>query len=170
MVGLEGIAVSFVGVIVIALGTKEGLYLDPRALVVLVVAIAQGVYIIGQKLYLARYNAFQFTTYAIWAGTLFLLVFSPGLVEEARVAPLDATLALVYLGIFPSAIAYVSLAYALARTSASTVASFLYLVPALALFIAWVWLGEMPTAFSLMGGILILSGVVLVNTLGRASP
>jgi drug/metabolite transporter (DMT)-like permease len=73
-------------------------------------AIAQSLYIIGQKLYLTRYNAFQFTTYAIWAGTFFLLIFSPGLIEEVRVAPLDATLALVYLGVFPSAIAYVSLA------------------------------------------------------------
>jgi len=166
--GWIGIALSFVGVTVIALGTKEGLHFDPGAFVVLVAAIAQSLYIIGQKLYLTRYNAFQFTTYAIWAGTLFLLVFSPGLVEQVRVAPPNATLAVVYLGIFPSAIAYVSLAYALARTSASTVASFLYLVPALALFIAWVWLGEIPTAFSLMGGILILSGVILVNTLGKA--
>jgi drug/metabolite transporter (DMT)-like permease len=120
------------------------------------------------SLYRRRSLSRTHVTYAILAGRFFLLVFSLGLIEEVRVAPLDATFALVYLGVFPSAIAYVSLAYTLARTSASTVASLLYLVSALAVFIAWIWLGEIPTAFSLRGGILILSGAVLVNMLGKA--
>jgi len=39
--------------------------------------------------------------------------------------------------------------------------------PALAILIAWVWLEEMPTVLSLIGGILAISGVVLLNTKGR---
>ena len=57
--------------------------------------------------------------------------------------------------------------YALSRAPASMVASFLYLVPVSAIFIAWVWLGEIPLALSLVGGVLSLVGVVLVNTQGR---
>jgi drug/metabolite transporter (DMT)-like permease len=52
--GWAGIVLSFVGVTGIALGAKEGLLLDPRAFIVLLAAIAQSLYIIGQKLYLTR--------------------------------------------------------------------------------------------------------------------
>lgn len=57
-----------------------------------------------------------------------------------------------------------SWAYALSRLSGSTAASFLYLVPLVAVGIAWFWLGEVPSLLALWGGLLVLAGVVLVNT------
>jgi drug/metabolite transporter (DMT)-like permease len=50
---------------------------------------------------------------------------------------------------------------------ASRAVSFLYLIPVMAYLIAWVWLGEVPAALSVVGGGVALSGVVIVNTLGR---
>jgi drug/metabolite transporter (DMT)-like permease len=52
--------------------------------------------------------------------------------------------------------------------TASTAASFLYLVPVLAFLIAIMWPGEAPTAFFLVGGLLVISGVMVVNRWGRA--
>jgi drug/metabolite transporter (DMT)-like permease len=89
------------------------------------------------------------------------------LLEELRTAPLHVTLAATYLGIFPGVLGYVSWAYALSRLPASTAASFLYLVPIVASGIAWVWLGEVPVPFALLGGVFVLAGVILVNTRGR---
>lgn len=167
--GWLGIGLSFLGVAVIALGSGKGLRLNPRALVVLVAAVASALYSLGQKPFLARYSALQCTAYAIWAGTLFLLPFSPGLLAEVRTAPLSATLAVIYLGILPGALGYATWAYILARVPAASAGSFLYLVPAMAMLVAWLWLGEVPGAVSLGGGALVLAGVILVNRWGRAA-
>jgi drug/metabolite transporter (DMT)-like permease len=167
--GWVGIAVSCGGIALITLSQNTSFHLDLWALLVLSAAVAQSLYSVGQKPLLTRYTALECTAYAIWIGTVFLLIFSPGLLEELHSAPLHATLAATYLGIFPGALGYVSWAYALSRLPASTAASFLYLVPIVASGIAWIWLGEVPTLLVILGGVFVLAGVILVNTRGRRS-
>ncbi len=166
--GWLGILVSFVGVAVITLEPGAGLAVSPSALLVLAAALAQAIYSVSQKPYLQRYSPLQFTACAIWFGTLFLLVFAPDLIRELPAASVESTLAVVYMGIFPGAIGYVSWSYVFSRVPASRAGSFLYMVPVAAIIIAWFWLGEAPEPSALLGGVLILSGIVLVNLIGRA--
>jgi drug/metabolite transporter (DMT)-like permease len=167
-VGWLGIGISFGGVALMSLRSTHGWAVDGHVLLVLAAAVAQSVYSIGQKALLRRYSALECTTYAIWAGTLVLLLFLPGLGNELQAAPLSATLAAMYLGVFPGAIAYVAWAQALAGLPASRAASFLYVVPVVALGIAWVWLGEVPQVLTLLGGALVIAGVITVNRRGQA--
>jgi drug/metabolite transporter (DMT)-like permease len=165
--GWIGILVCIAGVAIIAFNASEQMRLSGGALYVLLAACAQSVYFVSQKPFLARYNALQCTGYAVWSGTLGLLIFAPGAVKDFQTASPSATIAAVYLGIFPGALGYVTWAYALARVPAARAASFLYLVPGLTLGIAWVWLGEWPTWLALLGGTIAISGVIIVSLFGK---
>ncbi len=162
-----GIAISFAGVALITLGEGETLRLEPRALVILLAALSASVYSVFQKKAILRYSPLAFTTYVIWAGTIPMLVFLPGLVPTVRAAPWDALASVIYLGVFPGAIAYVFWVYGLNRLSASRLASFLYLNPVFALGIAWLWLGEIPSWLTLIGGAVAVCGVALANSRRR---
>lgn len=166
--GWTGITLSFLGGALVAFGEGDGgLSLDVGALLVLVATVATSLYFLVSKPGLAKYSATQFTSYAIWAGTIPMLVFSPSLFAQMQFAPLSATVSGVYLGVFPGAIAYVLWGYGLSILPASRVSAFLYLQPVNAAVIAWFWLGEIPALAVVMGGAVSIAGVVLVNTLGK---
>ncbi len=97
-----------------------------------------------------------------------MIPFAPGLVGEIRTAPPNATWAVVYLGVFPAAVANVAWAYTLSRVAAAQVSSYLYLMPVVTVAIAWVWLGEVPTILTLTGGLIALAGVVMMHQWGHA--
>ena len=165
--GWGGILLAFAGVALIALSGGGGLRFTPGALLILLAAAVAAAHSILSKRALRRYAAIEFTSYVIWTGTLPLLFFLPGLLRQLPAAAPQATFAVVYLGIFPAAIAYVLWNHALARMPASLLSSFLYLSPVLAIFIAWLWLGEVPTVLTLLGGAIAIIGVVLVQTRGQ---
>jgi len=166
--GWIGIAISFAGVSLIAIGEGGGIHFNRGAFEVLIAAMATGISVVLQKHYLKRYNVTDFSTHLILAGTLFLLPFLPGLGTAIRHAPLKPTLAVVYLGVLPAAIAYLTWGYVLKRTPAAIAASSLYTVPIFAIIIGWAVLREVPSALSITGGALAFAGVTLVNTKGHA--
>jgi drug/metabolite transporter (DMT)-like permease len=103
----------------------------------------------------------EVTTFGCAVGALACVPFSGQLVSQLATAPLTATLSVVYLGVFPTAVAFTTWAYALSKTSASKMGATTYLVPALTVLMSWAILGQVPTWLALAGGMLCLAGVAL---------
>lgn len=158
-----GLAVAFAGVSVIAFATSTGRH-DTTG--VLLALAAAGLYAIGvllQKQALPHTDPFSATVLGCAVGAVVCLPFAGELVREAAVAPPSATAGIVYLGVFPTAIAFSTWAYALARTSAGRLSASSYLVPALAVLMSWLLLSEVPTPLALGGGALCLVGVAVTR-------
>src|SRR5215217_4059183 len=105
--------------------------------------------------------------FGVDAGTLLLLPFLASLAREVRAAPPGDTLAVAYLGIFPTVVAYATAAYVFSRLPASRAVTLEYLFPPVAIVIAYLWLGEIPSGLSVIGGAVALFGVALVNSRRR---
>ncbi|MFF9124667.1 DMT family transporter [Streptomyces sp. NPDC014889] len=159
---LAGMAVSFAGAVTVGLSMSGGGGSSVLGVVLcLLAAVAYASGVVAQKPALGRASALQVTTFGCLVGAVACLPFTGRLLHEAARAPLPATLNMVYLGVFPTALAFTTWAYALSRTTASRMGATTYAVPALVVLMSWLALGEVPGPVTLVGGALCLAGVAV---------
>ncbi|RKD69622.1 drug/metabolite transporter (DMT)-like permease [Sinobaca qinghaiensis] len=160
-----GALISLGGIAMISLeGSGSSFTWQTGVWIILLAALAESVYFVFQHAYLTKYGVIPFTMYAIWAGTLWMLIFFPGLGQAIGEAPLEVTWVVVYLGVFPTVLPYFTLAYLTIHSGASEATSALYVTPVLSFLLAWIWLGETPTVVTLIGGGITLLGVYLSHS------
>ncbi|GAB5078662.1 DMT family transporter [Arthrobacter sp. AD-310] len=177
---LIGSTVAFAGVALIAFGAGRPSGAQPPTggsttadvagvALCLLAAVLAAVSVIIQKPVLRKLPAAQATWFGILVGAACCLPFAGQLVSELQAAPPQATAGLVYLGVFPTAIAFTTWAYALSLVDAGKLAATTYLVPGTTVLISWLLLGEIPTALGLLGGLVCLVGVALTRRRGRVA-
>ncbi|MBB5930440.1 drug/metabolite transporter (DMT)-like permease [Streptomyces echinatus] len=165
---LAGMAVSFAGAVTVGLSMSGGGGSSVLGvLLCLLAAVTYAFGVVAQKPALGRATPLQVTTFGCLTGALACLPFAGQLVHDAARAPASATLNMVYLGIFPTALAFTTWAYALARTTASRMGATTYAVPALVVLMSWAALGEVPGVLTLAGGVLCLAGVAVSRSRAR---
>ncbi|ANH90789.1 MULTISPECIES: DMT family transporter [unclassified Streptomyces] len=168
---LAGMGVSFAGAVTVGLSMSgAGGSSVVGVVLCLLAAVGYAFGVVAQKPALGRASVLQVTTFGCLVGAVACLPFAGQLVHEAARAPLTATLNVVYLGLFPTALAFTTWAYALARTSATRMGATTYAVPALVVLMSWLVLGEVPGLLTLGGGVLCLAGVAVSRSRPRRRP
>ena len=126
---------------------------------------------VAEKPALNRLSALQATWMCCTIGALCCLPYAAALVRDVRdAAPADIAW-MLYLGVFPTSVAFTTWAYALARGTAGRLASMAYLLPPVTIVMSWAILGETPRSVALLGGVLCLVGVYVARrTPRRAAP
>ncbi len=166
-----GLALAFAGVAVIAFSSPGEGGGDADLLGValcLLSAVAYAVSLVVQKPLVATISALHVTWLACTVGAVACLVFAPDLVADTADAPASAVWWLVFLGVFPTAIAFTTFGYALNHMTASNLGVTTYLVPPITIVLALVFLGEVPPPLAYAGGVLALVGVAVARRKPRA--
>jgi drug/metabolite transporter (DMT)-like permease len=163
-----GLAVSFLGAVVVGFamsGNGKASLLGVLLCLAAAVSYAGGV--VAQKPALRHGSPLQVTTFGAVIGTVACLPFAGQLVTEIGRAPLSANLDMLYLGIFPTAIAFTTWAYALSHTTATKMGATTYIVPAVTVLLAWALLSQVPPWLAVVGGVVCLAGVAVTRSKRR---
>ena len=160
---LVGGGLAFAGVLVIGFATSTGHASLIGVILCLIAALSSAIGVVAEKPVLNRVSALQVTWVCCAVGMLFCLPYAPLLVHEMKTAPTNAIGWLVFLGAFPTTIAFTTWAYALARGSAGRLAATAYLVPPITIVMSWIILGEVASLIAVLGGALCLVGVYIAR-------
>jgi drug/metabolite transporter (DMT)-like permease len=157
------VLLGMIGAAIVVTGDRGLGHMDARALLVLLAAFSWSIYFSLQKRHSHRYDGLTMVCYTVWSGTMVLLIYLPGLLGEVLNAPLRVNVAVGVLGLFPSALAYLAWAYVLNHMDVSRASMSLYLTPPMAIAIASVMLGELPSPMVIVGAVVVLVSVLALN-------
>lgn len=122
------------------------------------------IYTVGARDLIRSYGSVAVTAWTLWVGAAFLfLIGLPDLLRLDGPVSLLAWAAVGYAGLLGVGAAYL-LWYRAVRVLGNThTAAFSNLTPVLAILVAWIWLGEVPTAWQILGAVVIIGGITVVR-------
>ncbi len=167
-----GVAISFAGILIIIahgdLSILAALHLNPGDLWVAAAVFSYA----GYSVLLRRAPGMHplsllAVTFAVGAAVLAPFYIAES-VTTAPVRPdLTSILAILYVGLFPSVIAYLCFNRGVALIGANRAGLFFYLMPVIGSAMAILFLGEAFRAYHAVGAALVLGGVALASRAGR---
>jgi len=167
--GWAGVALSIAGIVLILWGGSHGLSFGSDTirgdLTMLAAALGWSVYTVLSSPYVQRYGTLPVTAFTMWTGTVGLVALStPALLAQdwSSISP-GAWGGLVFSGALAIALAYILWYYGIRQLGSSRTAVYSNTVPVVALIVAWLTLGEVPTWFQVAGTVLILGGIALAR-------
>lgn len=158
-----GLLLGFAGIIVISVDTLDfsGINIVSPVLALLS-AVFYGLYTVIGRMVSLRIGSLKMNAYSFISGSLMLIPIMLALkVPILHFSP-EATLKILYLGIFVTGIAYYSYFIGLTSVGAGSGSMVFFLKPVLASIIAAVFLGESITMNMVAGTILIIAGIASI--------
>lgn len=173
---LFGIFVAFVGfLIVILFGSGNAEFSVNNAIGVLIILLAPLSWtistLLSKPLMMEHDPKIVTGLSTVVAGVILLpaLLSQPDVVQNALAFDRGSWLAASITSVFAVVVAYTLWYQGLRRLEPTQIAIYVYLVPFFGVIFAWLVRGESITAYVLLGGAAILSGVIITNS-GRRPP
>ncbi|AWN73284.1 TPA: DMT family transporter [Legionella anisa] len=158
-----GIIISILGLALLAIDNNSEPGMQQGILAILVSALMGAILTIIQKRFVSVYHPVAIIAWVMWGGTLLLSIFLPDMFQQIQIADFQTTTAVIYMGIFPAALAYLAWAYALKYLSASNASIMLYALPVVSTLMGFLLLDEQPSLLSLVGCSITLAGAFIAN-------
>lgn len=162
-VGWVGTGICLIGAAIIATGQPSGLNLEAGAPLILLASICSGAFFAFQGPLIARYGPLVSTFWTLLAGAILLSPWAVSDLDRLGTAPPAALLALVFLGLFPGALAYVTWMVAIDGFGAPKAANLLFFMAPVASLLSIPLVGIWPNWTTIFGGALAIVGVSIVH-------
>ena len=162
---LVGVAISFIGLVLVTLTQAQGFDINPGVFMLLTAACLIATYPILQRRLLKTYTPIETTCYCTIIAVFFMLGFAQETLAGLTSSPPHVHLMVLYLGTMPIAMGFLLWGYALSKIdNTMRITNLLYLMPFIATLGAVLMLGETISPLELLGGVVIIAGVVLANS------
>jgi drug/metabolite transporter (DMT)-like permease len=165
-----GVIATFAGILLVVLGGRGQIEAGQATLagdfLMFGASIAWAFYTVGSRPLVERYGPLPVTAWTLWIGTAGIVL--AGILDMLRTDWHTVTtwtwLAVVYAGVLSIGVAYIIWYYGVGVLGNTRTSAYSNIVPAIALVVAWIWLGEVPTAAQLIGTGVIISGVTVAQS------
>ena len=161
MLGIAGIIIVFLDQLLI---TQFERTVAMGTLAIILGAAGGSMSVVIIKKYLTGVNHISLSFHQMLQGVIYLFLFSAVTESYADFHPnLRVILAVVYLGLFGSAIAFALYYWLLQKVSAITLSLIIYITPIVAIIVDYFMFGEVIEIRAIIGMIIIFSGIAFVE-------
>ena len=128
--------------------------------------LAWAYYTVGSRPLVDRHGPVAVTAWTLWIGTVGLIIAGVPDLLSLRFGQVDAITwaCVIYAGVLSIGLAYMFYYYGVSQVGNTRTGAYSNLVPVFALLAAWLWLGETPTLFQVIGAGVIIGGVSVAQT------
>lgn len=167
VLGWAALALAFAGILILSLWDGD-LVVNRGIAWTAAAAAAFAVTNIAQRDLARRYTPLTIAAHGFFVATIVLAYAAPDAVSQMAQASPSRILLALYLGLFPSAVAYAAWAKALAiAPNTSVVANYMFLTPFVSLLFEYAVTARFPGAGTLIGGAVVLAALALFSLAGK---
>ena len=163
IIGWISMGISFCGILILTLWNGT-LTVNKGVIYMLIGCVLLSLYNISQRYLTKKYSSFDVSMYSMLIGGILLVAYSPNSLENIFSISFNSLILIIYMSVFPSIISYFfwTKAFEIAKHT-TEVTSFMFVTPVLATLMGIIILGDIPKLSTLIGGIVIISGMIIFN-------
>lgn len=163
-----GVALGLIGASILILkggGQSDKLSSVKGDLYIMINAASYGLYLVLVRKLMKRYHPFTVMKWIFAFGLIYLIPFTYNQFGDVQWDQFtqEIWIAVAYVLLFTTFLAYLLNAYALSMVSATVLSAYVYLQPLIASAISVIWYDDTLTMHSILCGLLIFLGVYLVS-------